>query len=504
MFYLPKEGNFMSTAKETNRVVHVFKSKYRKKDGSTSWSYRFEMPYRTKDGKREFATKSGFLSKKSALKAGEQYFDELYKGISPVSTKTDSKISRMRFSDYIEDIWVPYKRSLVKESTMYGYEKLFRNLIFPKFANRAIADISTTEIEGFLNDDIYMNSTISNCTLQNVRALLRQSFNYAVKSEYIAKNPVLSATLHNTRKQPNKVKSGQFRNAITTEVLEQIYELYPAGCQQNLAIKLMENCGLRLAEVFGLTWNDISFETHTMFVLRQVQRRTKSYTPNEWEQKQLNEHPVLSDFKYYVSNPKYESKRAVPLTAEVEQLLKDELDCQKANRKKYGDKFKRYFYTRRTSPVYFTDFASFNSRTTRTATDDYENGILNQSGIGYELDFVFRRQNGKYFNSGNMDRVTRKIHGFEGNDLISATFNFHSLRHTYASRMRSLGFEEYIIKSLMGHKEQSTITQMYMHLEEAVFNQVIEKLNSKRKVDDILKSLSAEEIKELSEKLKTA
>lgn len=493
----------MSRTNETKRVVHVFKSKYKRKDGSTTWSYRFEMPYRTKDGKREFATKSGFLSKKSALKAGEQYFDELYKGFTP-TTRTDSKTSRMRFSDYIEDIWIPYKRSLVKESTMYGYEKLFKNLILPKFGNRALADITTTEIESFLNNDIYMNSTTSNCTLRNIRALLRQVFEYAVKCEHIAKNPVSTATMHNVRKQPNKIKSGQMRNAITTEVLDQIYELYPNGCQQNLAIKLMENCGLRLAEVFALTWNDISFETHTMFVVRQVQRRTKSYTPNEWEQKQINEHPVLADFKYYVSNPKYESKRAVPLTLEVEQLLKNELICQKANRKKYGEKFKRYFYTRRTTPVYFTDFTSFNSRTTRTVADDYENGILNQSGIGYELDFIFRRHNGEYFNSGNMDYATRKIHGFEGNGLISATFNIHSLRHTYASRMRSLGFEEYIIKSLMGHKEQSTITQMYMHLEEEVFNQVIEKLNSKRTIDDIIKSLTAEELKELSKKLNIA
>lgn len=485
----------------TRRMVHVFKSKYKKKDGSTTWSYRFEMPYRTKDGKREFATKSGFLSKKSALKAGEQYFDELYKGFSPVSTKTDNIISRMRFSDFIQDIWTPYKRSLVKESSMYGYEKLFKNLILPKFGNCAIADITSTDIESFLNDDIYMNSTTSNCTLRNVRALLRQVFEYAVKCEYIVKNPVLSAALHNVRKQPNKVKSGQIRNAITSDVLNQIYELYPSGCQQHLAFKLMECCGLRLGEVFGLTWNDISFENHTMFVLRQVQRKTKSFTPNEWEETQISKYPTLDGFVWYVSNPKYESKRAVPLTAEVEQLLKDELDCQKANRKKYGDKFKRYFYTRRTAPINFTDFVSFNTRTNRTEADDYENGILNQSGVCYELDFIFRRHNGEYFNSGNMDYATRKIHGFEGNELISATFNIHSLRHTYASRMRSLGFEEYIIKSLMGHKEQSTITHRYMHLEEDVFNQVIEKLNSKRSVDDILKSLTEDELKELVEKL---
>lgn len=100
-----------------------------------------------------------------------------------------------------------------------------------------------------------------------------------------------------------------------------------------------------------------------------------------------------------------------------------------------------------------------------------------------------------------MQYASRKIHGYEGNEVISETFNVHSLRHTYASRMRSLGFEEYIIKSIMGHKEQATITQMYMHLEERVFKQVIDKLNSKRNVTDILKSLTAEEIKELSYKL---
>lgn len=491
----------MNNTNNTRRVVHVFKSKYKRKDGKTTWSYRFEMPYRTKDGKREFATKSGFLSKTSAMKAGEQYFDELYKGFTPEITKTDNKISRMRFSDYIEDIWIPYKRPLVKESSMYGYEKLFRNLIIPKFGNFAIADITTTDIESFLNNDIYMNSTISNCTLQNVRALLKQVFEYAVKKEYLYKNPVSTAALHNVRKQPNKVKTGQIRNAITTDVLDQIYELYPKGTLQHLAFKMMEQLGLRVGEVFALDWRDISFNKHTIYLVRQEQRRTKSFTPNEWEQQLISENPILNNFTFYISNPKYESCRAIPMTTEIEELLKDELESQKANRRKYGEKFKRYYYTRRTAPVYFTDFTSFNSRATRTEADDYENGILNQAGIGYELDFVFRRHNGEHFNSGNMQYASRKIHGYEGNEVISETFNVHSLRHTYASRMRSLGFEEYIIKSIMGHKEQATITQMYMHLEERVFNQVIDKLNSKRNVTDILKSLTAEEIKELSYKL---
>lgn len=491
----------MSNLNTTKREVHIFKSKYKRKDGKTTWSYRFEMPSRNKDGKREFATKSGFLSQASAKREGTRKFDELYKGFVPETSHNDNKVSSMRFSSYVNDVWMPYKRMLIKESSMYGYKKLFKNLIFPKFEYRAIGSISTDDIHTFLNVDIYENSTISNNTYRNVRALLKQVFDYAVKNEHISKNPLTSVKLPNFRIQPNKIKKRQARQVISNEVMNQIYELYPKGTPQHLAFKMLEQMGMRVGEVFALCWSDISFTNHCVYLVRQEQRKTMSFRPNEWEQQLINRHPELEDSQWYISNPKYESRRVIPLTSEIEQLLKDELQSQLANRTKYGEKYRKYYYTRRTKPTTFNDFTSFNSQNISDETDDFENGILNQIGVDYELDFIFRRENGEHFNSGNMQYATRKIHGFEGNELISSSFNVHSLRHTFASRMRAIGLEEHILKYIMGHKEKASSTRDYLHIEETEFNQAISKINPTNNVDSILKSLSEEERKEMLNKL---
>lgn len=487
---------------DTLKTLHVYKSKYVRKGGKTTWSYRFEMPYRRTDGKRDFVTKSGFITKADAQKAGQEKYDEIYNGNSPNKSSKDTKIGYLQFSDYVNTYWISFKENLVKNSSMSGYLKLLDNLIFPRFTKKAIKDISTEDLEQFLNEEIYLNSTISNNTLINVRALLRQIFNFAVKNGHIKSNPLLLATVHNSRIQPNKVKRTQCRNAIDEKTLSQIFELYPKGTKEHLALKLMQHTGMRLGEVFALDWRDISFENHTIYLVRQVQRKEKNYKPNSYEKTLIEKTPSLKNFKWYISNPKYDSCRAIPMTKEIEELLKAEFTTQRINKIKYEEKYKRYYYTRRTEPVYYTNFSSFNNRNNRVNGEDYENGILNDVGIGYEFYPVFRRENGTYYNSGNMQYVSRKIHGYENNELISDTFNIHSLRHTYASRMRSLGFEEYIIQSLLGHKKNSTTTDRYMHLEESVFFQVIKRINNENNIYDYIATLTIEEQQAIIENIK--
>lgn len=487
---------------ETVKTVHIFKSKYKRKDGKETWSYRFEMPYRREDGKRDFSTKSGFATKSAAQKAGQEEFDRIYKGIVPEIHRSDNRISNLRFEDYINSYWFPYKAKTVKETTIYGYQKMLNSILFSKFRNTAIKDITTEVLETFLNEEIYLNSEFSNNTLLNLRALLKQIFSFAVKNGHLATNPMIAVAPHNPRIQPNKVKRGQHRNAIDEFTLRKIYERYPKGTNEHLALKALELTGMREGEVFALDWRDISFENHCIFLVRQIQRKTPKFKPNPWESKLIAETPELGNFQWYISNPKYESRRAIPMPTELEELLKEELECQRANRKKYGDKYKRYYYTRRTAPVYYNNFHSFNTRQCNgDISAEFEDGILNQLGIGYEFNPVFRRSDGTYYTSGNMQYVSRKIHGFEGNELISSTFNIHSLRHTYASKMRSMGFENYIIQSLMGHKNPSITTQVYMHLEESVFTQVANTINRHGGIDAIINNLSNEQLEELKNKL---
>jgi len=334
--------------------------------------------------------------------------------------------------------------------------------------------------------------------------LLKQIFSFAVKNGHLDTNPMLTATPHNPRIPPNVVKRGQCRTAIDKCTLDKIYDLYPKGTLEHLALKIMQLTGMREGECFALDWRDICFENHCIYLVRQIQRKSSKFTPTAWEKDLLAKHPELRNFKWYISNPKYESRRAIPMSAEIEQLLKDEFECQQANRKKYGAKYKKYFYTRRTAPRYYTDFQSFNACTSQVRGEivtEFENGIFNEHGIGYEFNPVFRRVNGAYYTSGNTQYISRKIHGYEGNELISSTFNIHSLRHTYASSMRSMGFENYIVQSLMGHKNPSTTTQVYMHLEENVFIQVAHTVNTMGSVDALINNLSNEQLEELKNKL---
>lgn len=494
----------MAKVIETVRTVHVFKTKYKRKDGTETWSYRFEKPYTRADGKRDFATRSGFATKTAAQKAGQEEFDRIYKGVTPEQKNSDNRVANLRFEDYINHYWFPHKEKLVKETTMYGYQKKFNSILFPKFGNTAIKDITPKKLEEFLNTEIYLNSEFSNHTLLNLRALLRQIFTYAVNNGHLDKNPMLTATPHNPRIPPNVVKRGQSRNSIDKDTLGKIYELYPQGTMEHLALKTLQLTGMREGEVFALDWRDISFEKHCIFLARQIQRKTPKFSPTAWEEELLAQHPNLREFRWYISNPKYESRRVIPMTKELEQLLKAERECQSANREKYGDKFKRYYYTRRTAPVFHSDYSSFNTRTSQINGEiitEFENGILNEIGIGYEFNPVFRRENGEYYTSGNMKYVARKIHGFEGSELISSTFNVHSLRHTYASQMRSMGFENYIVQSLMGHKNPSTTTKVYMHLEENVFSQVAQTVNTMGRVEAIWNNLTAEQKEEMKKYL---
>ena len=204
----------MSKSIETVRTVHIFKSKYKRKDGKETWSYRFEMPYRRADGKRDFATKSGFATKTAAKTAGQQEFNRIYNGVVPQITKSDDRVAELRFKDYITNYWYPFKVKLVKDTTLHGYQKRFNSILFPRFGNTAIKDITTEVLEEFLNTEIYLNSEFSNHTLLNLRALLKQVFSFAVKNGHLDNNPMLSATPHNPRIQPNVIKRGQCRDAV--------------------------------------------------------------------------------------------------------------------------------------------------------------------------------------------------------------------------------------------------------------------------------------------------
>jgi site-specific recombinase XerD len=83
--------------------------------------------------------------------------------------------------------------------------------------------------------------------------------------------------------------------------------------------------------------------------------------------------------------------------------------------------------------------------------------------------YVFSKSGGIKFNNDYVTKYFKKaVRKAELNDKI----HFHTLRHSFASRLVQRGASIYVVKELLGHSDVTT-TQIYSHLEQSNLKEVI-------------------------------
>lgn len=450
------------------KKVSTFKI-YEKKDGQATdkvacWAYRFERKDRKENGARNIAYRQGFNTKKEAEEAGQRAFNIEYGIIPDPEQGKESKFRKMQFECYVNNHWFPTKSSSWKGTTAEGYRKKLKNYVFPTLGKLPLGLIDREILQKFF-DHLYLETPLSLTTLENLRWLVIQIFSYAADNQHISRNPMLNVTKPNTRLEATVKKNKQKRTAISSEILDKIFERFPEGTASYIPMKLCTLAGLRRGEAFGIAWSDIDFNNHCIYVTRQLQRKTPAQELMPKEKEVVIKHPELDSFHWYTTNPKYESKRVVPMTAELEEILMREKEKQDFFRKLLGKKYIQYYYTKSTEPVIPDNFKDFNER---KDDNDYENGIINTLGIGYPIDFLNRRPDGELITDSVTQHLSRVVRGMENEEAIYEDFNIHSLRHTFSSNLRAQGYPEHVIQELMGHKSPVE-TKTYMHLTEEEF-----------------------------------
>ena len=471
-----------------------------------SWYYRFETP--SINGKRQTIKKSGFKTKKEAEIAGNKEYSLYYSNTSSLIDEIDPDTRKLSFQDYIDEHWWPLNKNKWKTTTMVGYRKKLDNYLIPSFGACSLEAIKSERLQMYF-DKLYLEEQTAICTVNDLRSLTAQIFKFAVTHRHLRFSPMDAVTPPNNRVMPTANKNRQIRDAISNDILEKIFERFPEGTATYIPCKLSVLAGLRLGEAFGLAWHDIDFDNHWIYVTRQVQMRTKEYFLNAREAEMIKLHPELSDFRVYTCNPKDESKRIVPMAIELEELLKREYEKQQQNRLFLGQLYKKYYYTKATDPyLHPRDYMNFNIKKLNSL-DDYEDGMVNDKGIGYPIDFVNVRDDGTLICPGVTQHMSAVIHGkgtSHGNSKNSGKdtatiyqgFNVHSLRHTFASNMRANGVPEHVIQELLGHKSPET-TQTYMHITTEQFNATAKKMHSNSSyVDELLTELSQKNLSDTS------
>ena len=106
--------------------------------------------------------------------------------------------------------------------------------------------------------------------------------------------------------------------------MEKIFERFPEGHPSHVPIMIAYHCGLRLGEVFGLTWDDVDLENGELTVNRQAQ----------W---------VQDRGEYRLLPPKYGSVRAVRMDNVLWSLLKREKIRNNTARLKLGEKYRQLY-----------------------------------------------------------------------------------------------------------------------------------------------------------------
>lgn len=404
----------------------------RQSKNSTAWQYRFEVAQI--DGARKWVTKSGFATKKEAFEAGkiaQKNYENLGVTIQP---------SEMSFSDLL-DIWIEkHAKQNCKADTVEGYQKKIRLYIKPKLGMYRAKAITRQNIKDFLTgmyDEGFSHNTISAC-----KGIITNCFDYAVDNQLLYTSPAyrIKAAKKGGRppETPTRTKPHVY---IPKDQMDKIFERFPEGTPNHLALMLAYRCGLRLGEIFGIVWQDVDFENKTLQINRQVQWQADK---TRKDKREANGTKEAGNGYWYFSEPKYGSYRTIAMDDELVELLKREKVKRDRAKAYYAEYYKRYYVNH---PLVLGGTPPASLQVVAPILDDGE----------YEVEFINTREDGSYITPRTTQHTSSVIH----HKLDMPDFDFHSLRHTHATMLVERKAPEVYIQRRLGHKNPDVTFQVY-------------------------------------------
>ena len=211
-------------------------------------------------GKRKWISKSGFKSKSEAEKEGIKAYNEY------METGHSFVPSTMSSSDYL-DYWLKeYCEINLKYNTIEAYKNIIKNHIKSNIGFYRLSQISTSTLQEFLNK-IYVEKAFS----KNFLKILKTSFSYATdKVGFIKENPALKVTLPRY-----DIPDSDPAHIFTKEEIDTILNRFKKNHAIYYAFLTAYHTGLRVSEVFGLTWEDIDLENKTLSVNQNIVKKNQ-------------------------------------------------------------------------------------------------------------------------------------------------------------------------------------------------------------------------------------
>lgn len=207
-------------------------------------------------------------------------------------TKREAKIAEIKFLEEsrgiinthmtLNDLIKEYHKdapNLIKESTLKSYMRIEKDFIIPTFGNKYIDEITSLEIQRWINNIFnhginnqhYQDSTIKGFLLH-----LSGLFTYAVKNDWLLKNPCAAV---NQPKDPNKKPNEKSSKDNYWEIDEfnEFMETVEDGFHYDI-YEFVFNTGLRIGEFCSLQWKHIDLDKETVTIEQSLSAITSKIT----------------------------------------------------------------------------------------------------------------------------------------------------------------------------------------------------------------------------------
>lgn len=210
------------------------------KKGQTYYKFQAYLGMNQITGKRKSVSRSGFKTKREA----RIVLDRLKYEFEHSMAHTNDEIT---FDD-VYKLWLPVYATTVTESTLSRVKGIFEHHATEYFGHRKIADINVVYCQGFVTK---LSETIKD--IRKVGNYVGMVFKYAMKMDFIQKNPMAFVTYpQNVRQQNNNFWSREQLRVF----LDELDQHCTNSAKMYTFLRLMAVTGARKGELLALQIND--------------------------------------------------------------------------------------------------------------------------------------------------------------------------------------------------------------------------------------------------------
>ena len=407
--------------------------------------YQYYFDIAPQEGKRKRVSKSGFKTKAEAKKEGIIAYNEYLN-----TGKTTPSNYNMSFSDYL-DYWIEnYCKINLKYHTIQSYTNIINNHIKPNLGYYKLSQLDTKCLQDFINK-IYVEKSFSKSFLHNILKVIKGSIKYACKTVgFIKYNPAAEVNLPKYDTPPNDPA-----HIFSEKEIEMILKRFENNHAVYYAILTAYYTGLRVSEVFALTWDDIDFNRKTISVNKIVMEKNQEGTTH------CRHLSGNSTTVWYFGTCKTQSSyRTIEISDTLINSLKKYKDEQEENEKNYGDSYMKHY-----SKEVKNEFTNKPEIKIINACSELEIGLP-------EVKFVFIKNNGVFEGTDSMKYPFKVIH-YE----LGINCRFHDFRDTHATRLIENGVDVKAVAKRLGHSNIRTTYEIYVRVTDKMEHDTVDKFD---------------------------